>query len=346
MTRSRPSIYVQQPIPSAALSDLRRFADVTVFPHVTRRASLEETKDAVRHADYIFALGENPINSEVIDACQDLRLIAAMEIFPTQIDLAAATARGIPVSGLPHSDEITETTAEFTVALMMSVAWGIPRADAFLRSGKWVQYQTLALPATRLRGQQLGIIGLGKIGQGVARRAAAHDMQVAYHDAKRLPRQSEDALGVRWLELDALLSQSDFIAVCVLLTRETEDLVDASLISRMKDGAVLINTSRGRVVDERAVADALASGKLAGAGLDVFRREVPDPNPGPEDSRLLTMPNVVLTPHIGTSAGATREWMAGQVVESISSDVRGDRPTTILNPEVYGERPILSDRIG
>lgn len=315
-----------------------------MFEYSDRRPTLAETIERSLKADYIFALGENPITKEVIDSASSLRMIASMEIFPTQIDLSAATERGIPVSGLPHDEEITETTAEYTVALLLAVAWGIPRADAFLRRGDWVQYQTTGLPARRLRGTRIGIVGLGKVGRGVARRVQAFDLEVAYHDLKR-DHDAEEALGLRWEPLDRLLAESDFIVICVVLTNDTLDLFDDALFSSLKQGSVLINTSRGKVLDENALGAALESGKVSAAGLDVYRREIPEPNPGPV-SRLLDFEQVVLTPHVGTSAIETREWMAQHVVECIARDMRGERPWPVLNPEVYGEPSMATSRIG
>lgn len=342
----RPRVFVVQPIPERPLANLREIADVEMFPHIDRRATRAELVDGISRAQVIFALGENPIDGEMMDASPDLKLIAVMEIFPVQIDLDAATARGIPVSGLPHSDEITDTTAEYAMALISAVTWGIPRADAFLRAGKWVQYQTVALPVRRLRGKRLGIVGLGKIGRGLAERAKANKMEIIYHDLNRLDLETERALGVEWSELKALFENSDFVALCTTLTRETVNLVGADLIDRMRPSAVLINTSRGPILDESALADALEEGRLAAAGLDVYRHEIPDPDPGPEDRRLLGMDNVVLTPHIGTSALETREWMAQHVVDNIAAHIHGRRPDPLLNPEVYGLEALSTQRIG
>lgn len=346
MTAAPPRVYVQQPIPPLAEARLRGFADVSVFPHVDRLPSFGEVVDEFRVADYIFALGENPISKELLAESQNLKLIAAMEIFPTQIDLDAATSMGIPVSGLPHADEITETTAEFTFALLLAVAWGIPRADRFLRAGGWVQYQSTALPAKRLRGASLGIIGLGSIGRGLARRATGFGMNIRYFDVNRLPPSEEAALGVSFSSLEDLAAGSDFIAVCVLLTKSTEGMIGKSFLESIKPGSVLINTSRGRVVDEAALIEALESGRLSAAGLDVFIKEPPDPAPGPANPAILELENVVLTPHIGTSASLTREWMADYVVTNIEQHMAGQRPEPILNPEVFGGAPQGGDRIG
>lgn len=342
---ARPKVFVVQPAEPAPLERLAEFADVAVFDHVDRRPDRSEMIDGMRDADYVFALGENPIDGEMLDAATVLKMLAVMEIFPVAIDLQAATERSIPVTGLPHSSEITETTAEYTFALLSALSWRIPTADRFLRDGRWVQYQTLALPTDRLRGATLGIVGLGAIGRGVARRARAHGMELLYTDRAPLPPSVEAAIGAGWRELEDLFAQADIVAITTTLTEETRDLIDAEVLSNLQPHALLVNTSRGRVLDELALAEALEEGRLAGAALDVYRTEVPEPDPGPHP-RLLAAPNTILTPHIGTSARQNRRWMADQVVTNILRHHRGLRPRYVLNPEVYGEPPLRQDRIG
>lgn len=341
---NRPRVFVVQPVQDEPLQALRDVADVEVFPAVDRYCDGAELLAGVREADYLFELGEVRLSADVLAAAPRLKLIAAMEIFPTAIDLAAATERGIPVAGLPHSSEITETTAEFTFALIGALSWRIPQAERFLRAGRWVQYQTTALPADRMRERSLGIVGLGAIGRGVARRAQAAGMRVMYTDRRPFDAVTESALGVVWRDLDDLFAEADIVVVCATLTRSTEGLVDARVLARMKPDALFVNTSRGRVVDESAVIDALVGKRIAGAALDVFTQERPD-DPRP-DPRLIELDNVILTPHIGTSARQTRTWMAQQVVTNILRHMRGERPHQILNPEVYGDSPLTHERIG
>lgn len=342
---SRPRVFVVQPPEPDPLERLREAADVTVFDHLDRRPTREEMLEGIRDADYVFALGENPIDRAMLEAATALKMIAVMEIFPVAVDLAAAAERGIPVTGLPHSAEITETTAEYTFALLSALSWRIPAAERFLREGRWVQYQTRALPADRLRGATLGIVGLGAIGRGIARRARAHGMDLIYTDRAPLPASVEAEIGAGWREIEDLFAEADIVVISTTLTRETEDLIGAELLARLQPHALLVNTSRGRVLDELALAEALEEGRLAGAALDVFRTEVPEPGPGPHQ-RLLEAPNTILTPHIGTSARQNRRWMANQVVTNILRHHRGQRPRYVLNPEVYGEPPLQPERIG
>jgi phosphoglycerate dehydrogenase-like enzyme len=228
---------------------------------------------------------------------------------------------------------------------LSALAWRIPEADQFLRDRRWVQYQTVTLPTERLRGSTLGIVGLGAIGRGVARRARAHGMQLLYTDREPHPASVEREVGAYWRELEDLFAASDMVAITTTLTRETADLIDADVLAHLRPHALLVNTSRGRVLDEEALADALEQGRLAGAALDVYRREIPEDDPGPIE-RLRRAPNTILTPHIGTSARQNRRWMADQVVTNILRHLRGERPRYVLNPAVYGEDPLEFERIG
>ncbi len=293
----------------------------------------------------MFALGENPIDAEMIAAAGKLKLMAVMEIFPVRLDIAAATARGILVSALKQPHVVTDTTAEFTFALIMATSWRIPEADRLLRAGGWHQYQSRTLPAQRLKGKSLGIVGLGSIGRGVARMANAAGMRVLYTDQERFDTAREAEISAEWREIDALFAEADIVSLTTTLTEDTRSLVDASLIAKMKPNALLINTSRGPVLDEQALADALENGTIRGAGLDVYQVEPPEPGHGP-NPRLLERDNIVLTPHMGTSAEETRAWMASQVVDNIIAHIEGSEPAWLLNPELVGRPTLATDRIG
>jgi phosphoglycerate dehydrogenase-like enzyme len=341
----RPRVFVVQPVASEPIEHLAKHAEIEMFPHLDRQATRAEMSAGLAAADYVFALGENPIDAEMIAAATRLKMIAVMEIFPVRIDIAAATAKGIPVTGLPPAEEITDTTGEFTFGLIMATSWRIPEADKLLRAGGWRQYQTRTLPTQRLWGKTLGIVGLGKIGRGVARFANAARMKVIYTDRARFDPSVEEAVGAEWREIGDLFAEADIVSLTTTLTRETRGLVGADLLGRMKPTALLVNTSRGPVLDESALVDALQSGRIRGAGLDVYTVEIPEPNHGP-DPRLLAFDNVVLTPHIGTSAEETRRWMARQVVDNILDHINGRELSCLLNPEVVGKPPLASERIG
>jgi glyoxylate reductase len=341
----QPKVYIPQPIPEVALNRLKQSADVEVFPHLDRVISPAELLQAVKGKNYLFAIGEIPYKADVLDAAlPDLQGIAAMYIFPKFVDIKAATARGIKVTGVPNM--LVETTAEFTFALLMTTAWRLPEQERMLREKQWRQYQSMALLGTRIYDKTLGIVGLGKIGQSLAKKAQGCGMKVIYTKRNRLPAAEEAALNVAYRSLEDLFREADFVALTPTLTPDSKGMVGERLLSLMKPSAILINTSRGAVVDEQALAGALQTGRIRGAGLDVFEVELPNPDPGPLPV-LLSLPNVVATPHIGSAAVETREEMALRTVENIEAMIRGERPPDLLNPEVIGEAPRdTGDRIG
>ncbi|MEX2451414.1 MAG: D-glycerate dehydrogenase [Rhodospirillales bacterium] len=337
-------IYVPQPIPEAAVARLKELGEVSLYPHVDRQIPEDELVAAVRDADILFALGEVPYTARVIDSPKNLKFIAAMHGTAKFVDFAAATRRGVPVAGNP---KITaRTTAEFTFALLMATAWRLPEADAFLRAGKWRQNQSMAFMGSRLFDKKLGIVGMGQIGQLIARKAAACDMKIIYNKRAPLSSAEEIALGgAEYRSLEDLFMEADFILLTPALTKDTKGLVGERLIALMKPSAILINTSRGAVLDEAALEKALREQRIRGAALDVYRTEVPEPNPGPLEG-LKSLPNVVLTPHMGSAARETREEMALYAVKNIERFLAGERPFNIFNPEVYGEAARRDERIG
>ena len=338
-------IFVPQPIPEFALAKLKTLGDVTVYPHVDRQISRQELLTATRDQNVLFAVGEIPYDAELIDAAESLQLIAAMHGSARFVDFAAATRRGIPVTGVPY-DLVTKTTAEFTFALLMATAWRLPEADLFLREGKWRQNQSMAFMGTQLHGKTLGVVGMGNIGQMVAYRAAACDMSIVYNKRTRLSKAEELAIGgAEFRTLDDLFSEADFVVLTPTLTHETKGLVGEKLLSLMKPSAILINTSRGHVVDEAALEKVLQEGRIRGAGLDVYESEVPEPNPGPRKG-IMSLPNVVLTPHIGSASREARERIALRTVRNIELFLSGKRPFPLFNPEIYGEAAVDDGRLG
>lgn len=340
----RPKLFVPQPIPEPAVERLEQRCEVTIYPHTDRRIPCGEMLEAVRDQNILYALGEIPYDAEIIEAVEDLQLIAAMHGSATFVDKEAATRRGVPVTLIPR--RVSKTTAEFTFAVLLATAWRLPEADRFLREGRWQQNQSMAFLGTRLFGKTLGIVGLGTIGTGLARRARAMEMDVLYSKRSRLSPAEEALLGVEYRSLEDLFRESDFVALTPALTKDTKGLITGELIGMMKPSAILINTSRGPVIDEMALEDALAEGRIRGAGLDVYHNEIPEAEvPGPSE-RMKTLPNVVLTPHLGTAARETREEMALRTVENIERFLDGQRPLDVANPEVYGEAAIESEVIG
>lgn len=336
-------IFVPQPIPKAALERLRALGEVTASDDLERVIPREELLEAVHDQHILYALGGISYDDEVITRAVDLRLIAAMHFNPKFVDIAAATRRNIPVTGIPNTG-LAKTTAEFTFALLVATAWRLPEADRFLREGRWQQNQSEAFLGTRLYGKTLGIVGLGAIGTDVAVKARGCGMTILYNKRTQLSPAEEAALGVEYRSLEDLFRESDFVALTPALTAESKGLVTGDLIALMKPSAILINTSRGQVLDEQALEGALVSGGIRGAGLDVFEWEE-QPDPGPR-SGLKDLANVVLTPHIGSAARETREEMAHRTVDNIERFLVGKRPMDVLNPEVYGETPRPDERIG
>lgn len=338
-------IFVPQPIPEVAVDRLRELGELTMFPHVDRQMPRDELLAAVADQDVLFALGDIRYDAEVIQAATSLRLVAAMHPTATFVDIAEATRREVPVTGIPNTG-LAKTTAEFTFALLLATAWRLPEAERSVRDGTWQQNQSMAFLGTRLYEQTLGIVGMGTIGALVAKKAVGCGMRVLYHKREKLSPAEEMVLGdAEYRGLDDLFRESDAVVVTVALTERTVGLVDARLISLMKPSAILVNTSRGAVLDEQALEDALREGRIRGAGLDVYRTEPPNPDHGPS-AGLMSLPNVVLTPHMGSAARQTREEMARRTVVNIERFLAGERPFDVLNPEVYGEAPRDREVIG
>jgi glyoxylate reductase len=333
---SRPAVFVVQAVPDAALLELRAAARVTVFDASDRIITRDELLAGVLDSQYLWALGEVPVDAGVIDSAAGLRLIAIMEITSRSVDIAAATARGIPVTTLPNMDAVTTSTAEHTLGLMLALARRLPEGERQIRDGRWVQYQSMTIIGTRLAGSVLGIVGLGKVGRKLADRGRACDMQVIYADRRRLDPDVERELGVAWRTVDDLFREADFVALTPSLTASSRGLASADRLASMKPSAYLINTSRGAVLDEHALARILGEGRIAGAALDVFKTEPPTPGGGPIPE-LLELPNVILTPHLGTATLASRTDMARRVATGILDTIIGRRPADVINPEVFGE---------
>jgi glyoxylate reductase len=265
------------------------------------------------------------ISEDVLRAAPKLRIVANVAVGYDNVDVAACTKRGVVVTNTPGV--LDETTADFAWALMMAAARRLGEAEQFARSGAWKNWDLDQLCGTDVWGKTLGIVGLGRIGQAMARRAAGFQMRVIYTGRKRAPAEVEKAANAEYRDMNTLLAEADFVSVHVPLTAQTRGIFDAAKFCRMKPTAFLINTARGPVVDEAALVHALESGKIAGAGLDVFENE-PIIHPG------LKRANVVLAPHVGSASLETRTKMACMAAENIVAFFEGHRPPNIVNPEV------------
>jgi glyoxylate reductase len=288
--------------------------------------SRESLQDELADCDGLLCLLTDRVDGALLDANPQLRFISSMSVGVDHIDVAAATARGIPVGNTPGV--LVETTADASFALLLAAARRLVEADRFIRGGHWRSenaWSPTFFTGKDVFGATLGIVGLGEVGRAVARRAAGFGMRVLGWNRSQV-----NVPGVELCELDALLAESDFVSINVALGEETRNLIDARRLGLMKPDAVLVNTARGGIVDELALADALSHDRLAAAGLDVFAVE-----PTPADHPLLSLPNVVATPHIGSATLATREKMADLASENMLAALAGQPMPHCANPEVY-----------
>lgn len=337
-------IFVPQAISEVALERMKKLGEVTVWEGTSGPMPHDLLLEAVKDQDILYAMGEVEYDRDIINAAKNLKLVAAMHMKATFVDQKACTERGVPVCGLPNF--VSKTTAEFAFALLMAAAWNLQDARKFLEEGKWTQNQSTAFLGTRLYGKTLGIIGMGAIGSHVAKRAAACEMNIIYNKRTRLSKAEEFILGnAEYRSIEDVFSESDFVSIHCGLTPTTKGLVNAEMLSLMKPSAILINTARGPILDEEALEAALRAGKIRGAAMDVFETEVPEENPGPRKG-LYDLPNVILTPHIGSAARETRDEMGLRTVANIERFLAGKRPFDILNPEVYGDAARNDEVIG
>jgi glyoxylate reductase len=313
-------VLVTREIPDAGLRPFESF-DVTVLSESPPERG--ELLEAVRGAAGILTTVTEKMDAEVMDAAGDgLKVIANMAVGYDNIDVEAATERGVVVTNTP--EVLNETTADTAFMLLLAAARRLGEAERLLRSGGWDAWGPKQLTGPDVWGKRLGVVGFGRIGKALARRARGFDMDLVYHDQYR-NEEAERELGARYLELGELLRTSDFVSVHTPLTPETTHLIGAEELEKMKPESVLVNTSRGPVVDESALADALVEGRIFAAGLDVYENE-PEVQP-----KLLELENVVLAPHIGSASIETRDRMAVLAAENLVAVMRGEEPKTPVN---------------
>jgi len=323
----RPRVFVTQPVARSALDRLRKVAAVTVNPDASRIIGRRALLAAVRRCDILFSLLHDRIDREVIAANPTLRAIASQSITPDNIDVAEATRRRIPVTVVPPI--VAEATADVNFALMLMVARRLVEGDRLVHKRRFPGSQSSHLAGAAVFGKTLGLVGGGgRIGTAVARRARGFDMRVLYWSPRRKPESLEREFALTYVPLDRLLAESDFVSLHSPLTPQTRHQIGRRELALMKPTAFLINTARGAIVDEAALARALAKRQIAGAGLDVFEHE-PEVAPA-----LLVMPNVVTTPHLGSAVVEVRERMANIVADNILALVDGRPPPNCINPEV------------
>ncbi|MGE5376589.1 MAG: 2-hydroxyacid dehydrogenase [Bacteroidota bacterium] len=326
---SKPKVFVTRAIPDKGLDVIREFCEVDLWQEDLPPRHDELLKH-VQGVDGLLCLLTDRVDRDVMDtAGEQLRVISNHAVGFDNIDVPAATTRKIPVGNTP--DVLTDATADFAFALLMAVARRIPEAERFVQDGKWKTWGPRLLLGVDIKGATLGLIGFGRIGKAVAQRASGFDMQVIYYDAKEA--ESFPALRARRVDLETLLTESDFISIHTPLTSDTHHLIDAKALSKMKHTVVLINTARGPVVDPQALYEALKANRIFGAGLDVT-----EPEPIPLDSPLLKLDNVIVVPHIASASKSSRDQMSWMAAQNLIAGLNGERLPNCVNPQVYAQK--------
>jgi glyoxylate reductase len=330
-----PTIFVAGRIDPPAPQMLSEHCHVQ---HYDRRTppSRQRFKKAFRENDAVIIFPHNEIDKDMIDAADRLKIISSYTVGFNHIDVEEATKRGIYVTCVPAI--VTDATADLTWAILMAVARRIPEADSYVRQGKWRWWSTDLLVGAPIYGKTLGIIGAGRIGIGVVKRAKGFGMKTQYYDVIRSPLEAK--LDLHFMTLNEVLSTSDFISIHVPLNEKTFHLIGEKGLALMKPTAYLVNASRGSVVDEKALVRALKAGRIAGAALDVFERE-----PIEARSELRRLKNVVLTPHIGSATRETRFEESRQVAENLLTLLRGQLTDNLVNSQVQKIRPLQEIRM-
>jgi glyoxylate reductase len=323
---SKPKVFVTRAIPEKGFEMIKDFCEVNLWPNELP-PDHNELLAHVRGVDGLLCLLTDQIDGEVMDeAGMQLKVISNHAVGFDNIDVNAATARKIPVGNTP--DVLTDATADFAFALMMAVARRIPEAERFVHDGKWKTWGPMTLLGVDIKGATLGLIGFGRIGKAMARRALGFDMRVIYYNrSEKKPSRDLKATSVSF---ETLLEESDFISLHTPLTPDTHHLIDSEALSKMKPSAVLVNTARGPIVDIDALYEALKEGRIFGAGLDVT-----EPEPLPMDSPLLALDNIVIAPHIASASKTSREKMSWMAAQNLIAGLKGDYLPNCVNPQVY-----------
>jgi glyoxylate reductase len=317
----RKKVYITRRIPPVGIELLRNYFDVEMNEE-DRPLKKEEIIERCKDCDAVLTQLNDVIDEEVLDNLKNTKIIANFAVGFNNINIEAATEKGIQITNTP--DVLTDTTAEMAWALLFSIARRVVEGDRYVREGKWTKFSPNLLLGQDINGKTLGIIGAGRIGKAFAKKSKGFNMKILYNNRNR-DEEFEREIGAQWVDKDTLLKESDFISLNVPLTNETKHLIGEREFKLMKKTAILINTARGPVIDEKALVKALKEGEIWGAGLDVFENE-----PYIE-KELLEMDNVVLTPHIGSASTETRIKMSKLAAENIIAVLNGKPPITPVN---------------
>lgn len=321
----KPYIFITRKLPEEVIAPLTEIGQVTMWPHedvpVAREVLLAEAKKA----DALLTMLSDCIDREVMEAGTNLKVVANMAVGFDNIDVPVATEYGVAVCNTP--DVLNDTTADLTFALLLATARRLVEAAEYMKAGEWKSWSPFLLAGTDVHHKTIGIVGLGKIGQAVAKRAKGFEMSILYHNRTR-NEEAERQLGAVYCTFPELLQASDFVVCLTPLTAETRHLFNRQAFQLMKRSAIFINASRGAVVDEEALYEALVNGEIAGAGLDVFAEEPVDPS-----HPLLSLKNVVALPHIGSASKETRVKMMERSCRNIIAVLKGETPEALVNTE-------------
>jgi len=327
----KPKIYVTRMLPERGLNIIKQHFDTEVWPDYApppKQTIIQKAKDC----DALASLLSDKIDAEVFNAAPKLKIVSQLAVGFDNIDVAEATKRGIYVTNTP--EVLTDTTADFAWALLMALARRVVEADKYVRTGQWkVGWHPAMLTGRDVYNATIGIVGAGRIGYAMAKRAKGFNMKILFYDV--IPRPEMEKEGAKKTDLDTLLRESDFVTIHVPLMKETHYLINADKLKLMKKTAYLINNSRGPVIDEKALYDALKQGLIAGAGLDVFEQE-----PASMDNPLLKLDNIVVAPHISSASLETRAKMSEMVADNLVSFFEGKQPPNLINPDVMKIRPL------
>jgi lactate dehydrogenase-like 2-hydroxyacid dehydrogenase len=328
---SRPRVFVSRIIPDEGLGPIVARTNADVWPDELP-PSRDELLRRVNGVDGFLSMLTDRVDDELLDrAGPQLKVVSNYAVGFDNIDVPACSKRGVAVGNT--AGVLTETTADAAFALLMSAARRIPESYDYVRQDRWKTWGPMLLLGPDVHHATLGILGFGRIGREIAKRARGFDMQVLYYDVYPASPEDEHRLGVRRASMDEVLAQSDFISLHVNLTPETHHLMNQERFSKMKRSAILVNASRGPVVDPDALYDALKNGVIAGAALDVT-----EPEPLPGNHKLLTLPNCLVVPHIASASFATRGKMASIAAENLFAGMRGEALPSFVNPEIHQQR--------